>query len=47
VSLGGVLYRVAMGALERAAKALAAGDMAGSAAGALPSRAFTGPFNRG
>lgn len=44
ISLGGRLYAVAMGALDAAAKALAAGDMAAGTAGALPSRAFTGQF---
>lgn len=47
VSLGGALYRVAMGGLAAAAKALMEGDMAGGVAGAVPSRAFTGPFSSG
>lgn len=44
ISLGGRLYAVSMGALDSAAKALAAGDIAGGTAGALPSKAFTGQF---
>lgn len=44
ISLGGVLYRVAMGALDAAAKALAAGDLAAGTANALPSKAFTAHF---
>ena len=38
VSLGGVLYRRAMQALREAALALAGGDIAAAAAGAMPSR---------
>ena len=44
ISLGGALYRVAMGALDAAAKALAAGDLAAGTANALPSKAFTAHF---
>ena len=44
VSLGGSLYRQAMGALDAAARALAAGDMAGGTAGALPSKVFSTHF---
>ncbi len=44
VSLGGRLYAVAMGAVERAAQALAAGDLAGGTAGAVASKAFTASF---
>lgn len=40
VSLGGALYRRAMGALAEAATALRAGDIAGALAGALPSRSI-------
>jgi 2-methylisocitrate lyase-like PEP mutase family enzyme len=46
ISLGGVLYRVAMGALDGAAKALAKGDLS-VGAGALPSSAFTRLFPSG
>jgi 2-methylisocitrate lyase-like PEP mutase family enzyme len=38
VSLGGALYRVAMGALARSAAALKAGDLAGAVAGAIPGK---------
>ena len=41
ISLGGALYRVAMGAVEASVRALAAGDMAACLDGALPSGAFT------
>lgn len=42
ISLGGALYRRAMGGLADAAKALAAGDMARALSGAVTSREITG-----
>lgn len=44
VSLGGALYAVTMGALDAAARALAAGDIAAGTAGALPSKVYTPLF---
>ena len=38
VSLGGALYRVAMGALLRSADALKAGDLRAAVAGAMPGK---------
>ena len=38
VSLGGALYRVAIGALARSAAALRSGDLAAAVAGAMPGR---------
>jgi 2-methylisocitrate lyase-like PEP mutase family enzyme len=41
VSLGGALYRVALGALAHSAKTLAGGDIAASVAGAVPGKAIS------
>jgi 2-methylisocitrate lyase-like PEP mutase family enzyme len=38
ISLGGALYRVAMGALARSAAALGRGDLPGAVAGAMPGK---------
>jgi 2-methylisocitrate lyase-like PEP mutase family enzyme len=43
ISLGGALYRVAMGGFDAALKALAGGDLS-VATTALPSKAFTAYF---
>ncbi len=42
VSLGGALYRVAMGALARSAASLQAGDLAAAVSGAMPGRDLQG-----
>jgi 2-methylisocitrate lyase-like PEP mutase family enzyme len=44
VSLGGALYRVAMGGLDRAALALRGGDIPASVAGAVPGNELAGMF---
>lgn len=42
ISLGGALYRVALGALADSAKLLAAGDIAGAVGGAMPGKLIAG-----